>query len=236
MTTEDEKQLIVLAAILLVGGNGSKQDVLDAVEDSSLMRFSTSDLKIRESRNELVWRNDLAFIRSHLVKDGCISSKWDSWAITDKGRARAASLLSKVGPQSQLQHINRDSLSIIQATASPKPTLSDESATARERELVEGAKIQRWTTAYERNPALRAAAIQIHGLACMACKFDFGSRYGAHGEGFAEVHHLNPISEAGTGAVDAQADLVVLCSNCHSMIHRRRPKPLTLAELVAILQ
>ena len=97
MTTEDEKQLIVLAAILLRGGNGSKQEVLDVVEEASLMKFSPNDLKIRASRNELVWRNDLAFIRSHLVKDGCISSQWDIWAITDKGRSRALSLLSKIG-------------------------------------------------------------------------------------------------------------------------------------------
>jgi hypothetical protein len=98
MTTEDEKQLIVLAAILLIGGNGSKQEVLDAVEESSLMKFAPDNLKIRPTRNELVWRNDLAFIRSHLVKDGCISGQRDSWAITAKGKVRASSLLAKIGP------------------------------------------------------------------------------------------------------------------------------------------
>ncbi|MGS0756106.1 HNH endonuclease [Roseateles sp. GG27B] len=50
-----------------------------------------------------------------------------------------------------------------------------------------------------------------------------------------EVHHLNPISEqSGPAAVNPRTDLIVLCSNCHSIVHRNRPKPLTLAELAKI--
>jgi predicted HNH restriction endonuclease len=35
------------------------------------------------------------------------------------------------------------------------------------------------------------------------------------------VHHLNPISQTeGEHEVDPVNDLIPLCSNCHSMIHR----------------
>lgn len=62
MTNEEEKRLILLAAIISIGGNGSKKQVLDEVERAGLMKFSLHDLQTRASRNELVWRNDLAYI------------------------------------------------------------------------------------------------------------------------------------------------------------------------------
>jgi 5-methylcytosine-specific restriction enzyme A len=103
--------------------------------------------------------------------------------------------------------------------------------------LLEGTQTQRWTTVYERNPQLRAAAIELHGLTCMGCSFNFESKYGALGKGYVEVHHINPISlQGGESAVDPSLDLVVLCSNCHSIVHRKRPRPLSLVELRAILK
>jgi 5-methylcytosine-specific restriction protein A len=51
------------------------------------------------------------------------------------------------------------------------------------------------------------------------CGFDFEARYGSVGAGFAEVHHLRPLST--TGATSTRlSDLAVLCSNCHRMVHR----------------
>ena len=61
------------------------------------------------------------------------------------------------------------------------------------------------------------------GLACQVCGFDFRSNYGELGEGFAECHHLHPVSSLGDGARTRLEDLAVVCANCHRMIHRRRP-------------
>ncbi len=48
-----------------------------------------------------------------------------------------------------------------------------------------------------------------------------GDVYGNIGEGYIEVHHLNPISQTeGSHKVDPTTDLVPLCANCHAMIHR----------------
>ena len=64
---------------------------------------------------------------------------------------------------------------------------------------------------------------EIHGFTCRACGFDFQEFYGSLGEGYIECHHLVPYSELGEGEVrklDPESDFVVLCANCHSMIHR----------------
>jgi HNH endonuclease len=60
-------------------------------------------------------------------------------------------------------------------------------------------------------------------LICEACGFDFGQKYGAVGQNFIECHHLLPVSELKSAQVTKLSDLALLCSNCHRMVHRRRP-------------
>lgn len=83
----------------------------------------------------------------------------------------------------------------------------------------------------ERDPRLREDALEIHGLDCMACGFNFEETYGKLGKGFVEVHHIVPLAEAGRTETNPETDLVVLCANCHRMVHRRRGVCLTLDEL-----
>lgn len=91
------------------------------------------------------------------------------------------------------------------------------------------------STRYERSPVNRARCIRYYGAVCWVCDFDFGSTYGSIGEGFIEVHHRTPVSEIGPAyRVDPRRDLVPLCSNCHSMIHRKRP-PYSPPELRSML-
>ena len=67
-------------------------------------------------------------------------------------------------------------------------------------------------------------------LICEVCSFDFAHIYGTHGEGFIECHHNTPISETKEGNKIKLSDLSILCSNCHRMIHHKKPW-LTLDEL-----
>jgi predicted HNH restriction endonuclease len=43
------------------------------------------------------------------------------------------------------------------------------------------------------------------------------------GEGFIEIHHLEKISTGGRRRINPQTDLLPVCSNCHSMLHREDP-------------
>lgn len=100
----------------------------------------------------------------------------------------------------------------------------------------EGAVTQILVNKYERNPANRAACLAFYGTQCVGCGFDFEARYGRIASGFIEVHHTTPISELGNDyIIDPAKDLIPLCSNCHSVVHRSAP-PLTLEELHQLIR
>lgn len=72
-------------------------------------------------------------------------------------------------------------------------------------------------------------------LRCEGCGMTFEERYGDIGHGFIEVHHTRPVHELQPGDKTKLADLALVCSNCHRMIHHRRPW-LSMSELRAIVR
>lgn len=60
-------------------------------------------------------------------------------------------------------------------------------------------------------------------LFCEICEFDFYETYGEIGEDFIEGHHTIPVSELEDGQVTRIEDIAIVCSNCHRMLHRKRP-------------
>lgn len=90
-----------------------------------------------------------------------------------------------------------------------------------------------------RSQAARAECIRLKGCHCNICGFDFEKAYGAIGKDYIEVHHITPIGELSTAedydGTDPQNDLIPLCSNCHSMIHRRK-KPYQPNEIKAMFK
>lgn len=89
---------------------------------------------------------------------------------------------------------------------------------------LEGALRSHQAARYERSRVNRLRCIEIYGTDCWVCDFSFGSAYGSVGAEFIEVHHRVPLAEVKDEyVVDPRRDLVPLCSNCHSIIHRRHP-------------
>ena len=89
---------------------------------------------------------------------------------------------------------------------------------------------------YERNPINRKLCLYKKGYTCAVCGMNFQDVYGDIGKGFIEVHHTTPVSKMGEGYnLDIERDLVPLCSNCHSMTHRRNP-PYSVEELKEIIK
>jgi predicted restriction endonuclease len=104
-----------------------------------------------------------------------------------------------------------------------------------EEELKEGQIRQVNITRHERNRALRQKCLEHYGYVCRVCGMNFEQQYGEIGKEFIEVHHLYPISNTdGEHEVDPITELVPLCCNCHSMIHRggRNGEPMKLDELI----
>lgn len=60
------------------------------------------------------------------------------------------------------------------------------------------------------------------GYVCECCGFDFEKVYGDIGKNYIEAHHKQPIHQLKGKVIklDAEKDFIVLCSNCHKMIHR----------------
>ncbi|MDR2204994.1 MAG: HNH endonuclease [Flavobacteriaceae bacterium] len=92
----------------------------------------------------------------------------------------------------------------------------------------EGKKLLREHIQRERNPKLVKEAKrkfkEKHGkLFCEICEFCFNQKYGKIGEDFIEAHHTKPISDLQPGEKTKIDELVMVCSNCHRMLHRKRP-------------
>ncbi|QGG47632.1 HNH endonuclease [Heliorestis convoluta] len=109
-----------------------------------------------------------------------------------------------------------------------------------EDEFPEGKVLFRQHKYRERNRALvrkaKARAMREYGrLQCTVCDFDFHETYGDLGEGYIECHHTVPVSEY-VGEVRTKVqDVVLVCSNCHRMLHKRRPW-LTIMQLKDVLK
>lgn len=65
---------------------------------------------------------------------------------------------------------------------------------------------------------------QEHGkVFCEVCFFDFKEKYPHDlAEDFIEVHHLIPISKATEQVKTTMDDLILICPNCHRMVHRTK--------------
>lgn len=62
---------------------------------------------------------------------------------------------------------------------------------------------------------------QKHGhLYCERCGKDMGKVYGDVGKDYIEAHHAIPLSEYNEEHEVKPEDFIMLCPNCHTMIHR----------------
>jgi predicted HNH restriction endonuclease len=232
LSLEEERRLVLLFAIDQIGGAATKRSVLDWIETEELHVVDPAEAHMVRSK-EPAWRNSLAWDRDKLVKRGALANTArNDWRLTEAGRAYLTELSARIAEADDLAYINPFAASRILSTRA----IGDDHPWAGETVFLEGSRSLVWTVRYERNAILRDAAIAVHGTQCQCCNFDFAKTYGALGAGFIEVHHTKPVSslECET-AVDAKTDLVVLCSNCHRMIHRRGGSPLTLDEVRAAM-
>ncbi|MEW9080753.1 HNH endonuclease [Terrisporobacter glycolicus] len=110
---------------------------------------------------------------------------------------------------------------------------------SRKTSFPEGRKYEKVHKSRERNSALinivkNERLKQNKNLICEICGFNFKDVYGELGEGFIEAHHIIPVSELDENSETKKEDIALVCSNCHSMLHKKRPW-LNVEELKSIL-
>lgn len=97
-----------------------------------------------------------------------------------------------------------------------------------EKEVQEGKVVYRLHKQRERKGTLplekkRTVFKELGYLECEVCGFNFQEIYGQRGIGFIECHHNKFVSELEDEQTIKLSDLSLLCSNCHRMIHTKKP-------------
>jgi len=95
-------------------------------------------------------------------------------------------------------------------------------------EYAETMRVTREKYFFTRNKKLVNDAKAHYGYSCCICGFNFEKKYGELGKGYIECHHNNPLSERPESEwseelITKLEGVKVLCSNCHRMIHSKRP-------------
>ena len=115
----------------------------------------------------------------------------------------------------------------------PGPTVEDLSADETKRRLVSHYKIDRDRSIVRKKVARFKAE---HGdVYCEACLFSFGETYGESAKEVIDVHHIRPLASLLPNTLTRLSDLMLLCPNCHRVVHRKRT-PLEPAELISLLE
>ena len=126
-------------------------------------------------------------------------------------------LSSKKHPLSEVE--KRNGKKKTQSGASDTSATFNNTPEPESYDKLEGRKHEDIVTRYERDRGNRKKCIEHYGYVCQVCGTNFEKTYGDLGKAFIEVHHLYPVAQ-GERQVNPIEDLIPLCSNCHSMIHR----------------
>ena len=88
----------------------------------------------------------------------------------------------------------------------------------------------------ERSRLLANDRKKLDKYTCQVCGFRFARRYGKLGEGFAEAHHIVPLSKLRKQVRSEVEDLRTVCSNCHRMLHKMNGERDDIKRLKSIVQ
>ena len=113
--------------------------------------------------------------------------------------------------------VNLDDIYLHDEESSTSSRESDEEQQRIEGRLTESKILRR-----QRNRAARQKCLEDSRYTCYVCGFNFEKVYGELGKNFLEVHHTKPMATYDDEHPIPQSELCALCSNCHSMVHRKR--------------
>jgi predicted HNH restriction endonuclease len=71
---------------------------------------------------------------------------------------------------------------------------------------------------------------------CAVCSIDFSKILGGRGIRVLQVHHQKQLSMRMSPAITKVSDLVVVCANCHLLLHLDSEHSLSVAELRRMLR
>lgn len=105
------------------------------------------------------------------------------------------------------------------AAESPASIAEDEDEYPEGRVLFRSHRVLELSSALvqrKKNETIRESGV----IECEVCGFSYSRTYGQLGEGYIECHHTKPVSRMKLGEKTNLADFILVCSNCHRMLHR----------------
>ena len=173
--------------------------------------------------------NDIYSIEELLMMSAKIRSDEDILA-GPYGYISSKAIEAYIRFYAQKHNIDLDAISLPEDSSDQQPDEDEEEKQRLEGRMTEAKLLRR-----QRNRQARQQCLEASGYKCYICGFDFEKTYGEIGKGFLEVHHKRPISTYDEEHEIPQSELVALCSNCHSMVHRRK-EAMDVDELKNIVQ
>lgn len=104
--------------------------------------------------------------------------------------------------------------------ASVESTTSISNKTYEEGKLVLKQHLQRERNSQVIKDAKRNFLQENGCLFCEICEFDFEQFYGILGRNIIEGHHIKPVAEMVDGDETKIEDIMMVCANCHRVIHK----------------
>lgn len=160
--------------------------------------------------------NDIYSIEELLMMSAKIKSDEDILA-GPYGYISSKAIEAYIRFYAQKHNVDLDAISNPDVSSTPQLDEEEE-----EKQRLEGRMTESKVLRRQRNRQARQQCLEASGYKCYICGFDFEKTYGEIGKGFLEVHHKRPISTYEEEHEIPQSELVALCSNCHSMVHRRK--------------
>lgn len=230
-----ERDLIV-PALLAMRERPEGVDTSDLIHRLTAMLNPTGhDMEIIEGRSDTYFSQKVRNLKSHDTLESLDLASYNDgiWTMTDKGRE----YLEEAEPLYQ---------SLEEQGMTPEKIDTDFKDDIRDIIIEEGALDNRTVTQRGRSERLRECAVEHfkerhERVFCEACGFDFEDVYAEQGRDCIEVHHEEAIHtmeiEGTRTALEAALRKVsLLCSNCHTIVHRRKYHMLSMEELKDLIK
>jgi hypothetical protein len=101
---------------------------------------------------------------------------------------------------------------------------------------LEGLRSEYRATRAKRSRQLRNKALHLARGKCAVCRRDFSELLGGRGQRVLQVHHCKQLSARVAPSVTKLTDLIVVCANCHLLLHLDTDKTMTVDQLRNLLK
>lgn len=250
MTKREQSWIVLLCALIDLGGAASKQDVLAYIQEKKFWYRNDINSPFPSKRsNERQWRNEISYARQHMVEKGCIfNHRRNWWEITDSGRQFFCILTEKARNMTSFDDIRftpafYNYICLLnEVEPSPEETtdhlfmeqvLNTASEDSMPIELTNapfpkgpGIKHPGKSTYYRRSPVVSSRALKF---ANYFCEIDLSHKSFLRRDlshPYMEPHHLIPMkmTDRFDVSLDREQNIFCLCSNCHNQIHYGTPE------------